>query len=364
MLALLPHAWHDWVNQQSTLILLVIVVVATAAVIKGADWIVDAAATLARRLGLPQVVIGATIVSLGTTSPEAAVSVMAAWAGESGIALGNGVGSIIVDSGLILGLGLLLTRVPANAYILNRQGWVQFGSGALLCAICYGLFLLQGDAATISRAIGLLLVTLLVVYMAVSVHWSRSLQGAALPAAAAPEPEQEQDADAPARTLAPLLLLGVLGLAIVVVGSDALVGSASELALRWGVPSVVLAATLVAFGTSMPELVVGLTAIRRGHGELMLGNIIGADILNVLFVVGAAALAQPLPVVDFDAATGAQWRHLLLQLHLPVMLSLLVLLRVFTTVALKRGHFPRWMGVPLLVAYVAYVAVQLITVGR
>ena len=354
VLTILPEAWFE---QQPTLLLLLMGVVAIVAVVKGADWLVSAAAGLAERLGLPQVVIGATIVSLGTTSPEAAVSVMAAWAGEAGIALGNGVGSIIVDTGLILGVGMVLTRVEARAVVLNRQGWIQLGAGGLLCALCYGLFLWRGDAAVLGRSVGLLLVALLVAYLLVSVHWSRRT------------PSEEQGATAgareprtgPGRSVLALLGIGGLGLAVVVLSGDALVTSASELAMRWGVPSVVLAATLVAFGTSMPELVVGLTAIRRGHTGLLLGNIIGADILNVLFVVGASALAQPLPIVG--PAAEAPWQHLLLQLHLPVMLIVLVLLRLFMGPAIKRGYFARWMGVPLLVIYVAYVAVQLATIG-
>jgi len=119
------------------------------------------------------VVVGATIVSLGTTSPECAVSVVAAWSGEPGLALGNAVGSIIVDSGLIFGLGCLLSRLPADRFILNRQGWVQFGSGLLLVLICWGVYKIAGNEAVIDRSMGFVFVALLAAYLVFSVRWSR-----------------------------------------------------------------------------------------------------------------------------------------------------------------------------------------------
>ncbi|MEO0587243.1 MAG: hypothetical protein AAF078_06340, partial [Planctomycetota bacterium] len=122
--SLLPSSWFAGL---STWLLVLIGVVTMAMVIKGADWLVEGAAGIAGRLGMPQVVVGATIVSLGTTSPETAVSVLAAFSGNPGLAVGNGVGSIIADTGLIFGLGCLLASgLPADRYILVRQGWVQF----------------------------------------------------------------------------------------------------------------------------------------------------------------------------------------------------------------------------------------------
>ena len=118
--------------EQSTFVLLVIIVVCIALLSKGADWMIDGVVDLARRTGLPKIVIGATVVSLGTTLPEAFVSVMAAYMGNPGLALGNGVGSIIADTGLIFGLTAILIAVPVNRYILNRTGWVQVGAATLL----------------------------------------------------------------------------------------------------------------------------------------------------------------------------------------------------------------------------------------
>ena len=168
--SLLPSAWFDG-NHQIMLILLA--VVAMAAVIKGADWLVEGAAGLASKLGMPKVIIGATIVSLGTTAPEAAVSVLAAFGGNPGLALGNGVGSIIADTGLIFGLGCVMVALPADRFVLSRQGWVQFGSAVLLAGLGWTLYAVFGREAAITRPIGALLLLGLVAYLAISVKWSR-----------------------------------------------------------------------------------------------------------------------------------------------------------------------------------------------
>lgn len=354
LLALLPETW--FVGQPQWLLLL-IGVVGMAGVVKGADWLVEGAAGIAAKLGMPKVVIGATIVSLGTTSPEAAVSVLAAWQGDAGLALGNGVGSIIADTGLIFGLGCLMTRLPADRFVLNRQGWVQFGSAFMLAGICYGLFAAFGDGAKLIRPIGAMLVALLVVYMYMSVKWSR--QHSAVEHQAVGEVHQEvphvpvpEIPDAHKTTPA-LIGMGLVGLLIVIVSGDALVSSVSEVAVYWGVPQAVIAATLVAFGTSLPELVVGITAIRKGHPELLVGNVIGADILNVLFVIGAAALAKPLPITE----PGTNQPYIFLWLHLPTMLLMLGLFRLYIFKAVKDGGFSKWMGWPLVVMYVVYTVV-------
>jgi cation:H+ antiporter len=156
------------------------------------------------------------------------------------------------------------------------------------------------------------------------------------------------------RPMPTLIGMGLAGLAVVIVSGDALVASVSEVAeAHWGVPQTVIAATLVALGTSLPELVVGMTAIRKGHPELLVGNVIGADILNVLFVIGAAALAMPLAITE----PGTNQPYIFLWLHLPTMLLMLALFRLYIFRATKNGHFSRWMGWPLVVMYVAYTVV-------
>ncbi|MEM1026596.1 MAG: calcium/sodium antiporter [Planctomycetota bacterium] len=350
--SLLPHTWFDG---RAEWLLIVIAIVGMVFVIKGADWLVEGAAGVAKKLGMPEVVVGATIVSLGTTSPEMAVSVLAAFGGDAGLALGNGVGSIIADTGLIFGVGCLMAALPADRFVLNRQGWVQIGSALLLAAICYGLWAFQGDAATITRPVGVLLTLLLVAYLVVSVKWARQHpSGEPHVVVEGDEAKADKANHAEKHGLAFLFGIGVIGLAIVIVAGDALVQSVAIVAERRGIPDAVIASTIVALGTSLPELVTGLTAIRKGHPELLVGNVIGADILNVLFVIGFSALAAPLPVIDPTATYPA----IFLLLPVPTMLIMLLYMRLCIFHASKRGQFERWMGVPLVVSYVAYLVLS------
>ena len=159
-------------------VLLVVIVVCILLLSKGADWMIDGVVSLARRTGLPRIVIGATIVSLGTTTPEAFVSVMAAWMGDPGLALGNGVGSIIADTGLIFGLTCILAVVPANRFILNRTGWVQVGSATLLVVISLICLAVANGEPVLGREVGFLLLALLGAYMYVTYRWAK--QGGAM----------------------------------------------------------------------------------------------------------------------------------------------------------------------------------------
>ncbi|NWG12699.1 MAG: sodium:calcium antiporter [Acidobacteria bacterium] len=339
--------------------LLLLTIASIGALIKGADWLVEGASGLAYRLGLPKVIVGATIVSLGTTSPECAVSVMAAWSGNAGLALGNAVGSIIADTALIFGLGCVLAQLPADRFVLNRQGWLQFGSAGLLAGICFASWWFHGDEAQLSRWSGMTLLGLLACYMVLSVRWARAhprgepfivpeeIEGAA--PVVPPPPEQARH-----KSCGGLIASCLAGLAVVVFSSHVLVCAVAALAIRWGVPQVVIAATLVAVGTSMPELVVGLTSIFKGAPELLVGNVIGADVLNVLFVVGASATARPLPIVERGAAVP----EIFLWLHLPAMLVVLGIFRLYIFRAVREGHFRRWMGIPLLFLYGTYAIAQ------
>lgn len=332
------------------------VAISVAVLGRGADWLVEGASNLAVDLGMPKVIIGATIVSLGTTSPECAVSVMAAWSGEPGLALGNAVGSIIADSGLIFGLGCAWAVLPADRFVLNRQGWVQVGAGVLLALLCYGAYLVSGPEASLGSRTGLLMIVLLGAYLFVSIHWSREH-----PEGTTFVLDQENGASGVSATtlFLPLVMVST-GLVFVIVASHVLVQSVSEIAVQIGVPKLVIAGTLVAFGTSLPELVVGMTSIRKGHPELLVGTVIGADILNVLFVIGASALAAPLPIFEPQASVP----HVFLLIHLPAMLTVLLIFRLSIVAAVRKGHFDRWMALPLLATYIGYVVIQFVITTR
>ena len=322
---------------QSTIILLVVIIVCIAMLSMGADWMIDGVVDLAERTGLPKIVIGATVVSLGTTLPEAFVSVMAAYMGNPGLALGNGVGSIIADTGLIFGLTCVLAAVPVNRFILNRTGWVQVGTATLLVLISIGVLLTTDDDPRLERWVGFLFLSLLLLYLYITYVWAKQGTGV-LPEDEALEHEL--------MSVGKSWILIVGGLLLVIIGARILVPSASEIAMRFGVPDDVIAATMVAFGTSLPELMTAIAAIRKGHPEITVGNIVGADVLNVLFVIGAAAAASPLVIpMNFY------------YFHFPAMLIILFSFRVFISMN-REGVFHRWQGFWLLAVYLCYVIFQ------
>lgn len=309
---------------------------------KGADWMIDAAVNLALRTKLPKIVIGATILSLGTTAPEAFVSVMAAFMGNPGLALGNGVGSIIADTGLIFGLTLLVTHVPLNRWILNRAGWWKFGSAMFLIFLSVLAFFLNREDPKIDQWMGIILLILLVLYMWMTYKWARSGKN--------PESLTESDMEIESSDHKESLLLTLVmligGLTLVIIGSRLLIPAAAEIARRLAVPEDVIATTMVALGTSLPELSTAFAAIKKGHPEITVGNIIGADILNVLFVIGLASLAVPLSIpTNFFT------------FHFPVMFLMLLSLRIFIGIN-RSGMFKRWQGAWLLLIYLCYVILQ------
>jgi cation:H+ antiporter len=329
---------HELFVGLPTIALIGIIVVSIVLLSKGADWMVDGVVDLAERTGMPRIVIGATIVSLGTTAPEAFVSVMAAWMGNPGLALGNGVGSIIADTGLIFGLTCILAAVPVNRFILDRTGWVQVGSATLLVVI--GVFLLMTSSAepVIGRPIGIAFLGLLVAYLYMTYSWARKGGSQAMAG------QQELAGEPRDVWLCSVMIAG--GLFLVIMSARVLIPAASEIAARMGVPEDVIAATMVAFGTSLPELMTAIAAVRKGHPEITVGNVVGADVLNCLFVIGAAATARPLAIPPN-----------FFYFHFPAMLFILWSFRAFISMN-KDGRFKRWQGVWLLSAYGIYVIMQ------
>jgi len=345
----MEEALHQFFDDRSTWVLFGLIGVSLAVLAKAADKLVGEAVVLSERSGLPKVIIGATIVSLGTTAPEAAVSVLAALQGDPGIALGNAAGSIICDTGLILGIACLIKPLKLPRQIVNRQGWLQLGSGVLLVAMCWPWaawpWQLGGNPLKIGgvlpQAIGCLFVVLLLGYLWLSVYWARhSSEEVHLE-------EFEKDAAAPLGVVVGKLLIAVL---LVVVASHLLVQAISIVAVRLGVPSAVIAATLVAFGTSLPELVTAVVAARKDHGDLAVGNIIGADILNVLFVAGTSAA-----VTTGGLVAPASF----FQALFPAMLLVLVVFRV--GVMFSGDRLRRPFGVVSIVVYtVAMVSLAIL----
>ena len=340
-----PHGLEGSIESKignlHTIWLFVIIAITLYLLGKGADMLVEEAVALSTRWGIPQTLIGATIVSLGTTTPEATVSVLAAVQGDPDIALGNAVGSIICDTGLILGTAALIAPLPLNRKIVNRQGWLQLGAGFLLVIACLpfgSLGTTFAEGGRLPQVMGFIFLVLLAAYMWQSIRWSRDADGAM-------EVDQSHDESANMVLVVVKLLFGIL---LVVAASSVLIPAVKIVAERVNVPKSIIAATLVAFGTSLPEFVTAVTAARRGHGALAVGNVIGADILNVLFVAGASAAVT---------GGGLEAPTHFFRLLFPLMLFILVVFRVGIFISgdkLKRPFGIVLIGAYLLVTILSY----------
>lgn len=238
----------------------------------GADWLVAAASRVAKRLGISEMIIGLTVVAAGTSAPEIAVSVGASLRGEPEIALANIIGSNIFNLGLILGLVVLVSSVITSRAMVFRDGIMLMGSSLLLL-----LFVSDG---TLSRFEGLFLITCLAGYILFLIK-QRVPMAEELPEGEYKWTDWGQLA---------------IGLAMVLGGGQFLVGSATFIATSFGLSEWLIGLTIVAIGTSAPELVTSLTAILRGNHGISIGNLIGSDLFNILGAVGVAAIARPLVI--------------------------------------------------------------------
>lgn len=335
-------------------VLLVIIAGAIFTLSKGADILVSRAVALSRHFRVSPILVGATIVSLGTTTPETAVSVLSALEGDPGLALGNAVGSVICNGALIIGVAALIRPIPVDRSTLRRQGSVQFASAIAVVLASFPFLTgdwqrLLVDGGRLPQWIGFVLVGVLVGYLALSVRWSRKDAAGDVSAFSHPAAE-EVDVKVPQPTswttwqTVMVFVTMALGLAIVIVSSQILIPAVEVSAIRIGVPRAVVAASLVALGTSLPELVTAVTASRRGHSELAFGNVVGANVLNVFFVAGLSAAVTPGGL----AVAPAFYR-----LFYPAMIASSVLL--YGSVFVGRGRIGRGPAVVLIVLYVALV---------
>ena len=290
--------------------------VSFAILAKCADWFVEGALEIARRLHAPPILIGIVIVSIGTTAPELAVSVQAALAGRAEYALGNAVGSVIYDDGIALPLAALLA--PA-AIVIDRR--VLRSSAVFLIANDILAYTLCFDG-TLDRGEGLVLVLGFLGYL-YFLYWDQKRRRG----------EVEVPPEAGGKGSVRILLFFV-GLAGVLVSSEWIVDSAPVVARHFGVPDVVIALTLIALGTSVPEIATCIVSARKGQGALAAGNILGADILNICWIAGASAIANPLTV-------GAPVIHFMFPSMLVIVLTMLALMRL-------GWNLNKWKGLVLL----------------
>jgi len=315
----------------------VLLVAGLLLLVVGGEFLVRGAVALARRLGVSPLVIGLTLVGFGTSTPELVTSVQAALVGAPAIAVGNVVGSNIANILLIIGLAALITPIACDPAALRRDGTVM--AVAALAALG---FVLIGTVGTLG---GLLLVCALFVYTGFA-YW----QGRKTNDPAAPMLEAEAEAIGRVPTgLTVAGLLCVVGLAGVLLGASLLVQGAVALARTAGISEAVIGVTIVAVGTSLPELVVSVTGALRRQADVAFGNIIGSNIFNILGILGTTALVQPLPV-PAEIATLDIW-------------IMLAATAVFLLFAMTGQRVVRWEGAVLFAAYIAYLAGLLLLAG-
>lgn len=304
--------------------------------IKGGDWFVDGATGIARRFRLPDIIVGATVVSIGTTLPEVMVSTTGALLGQGAMAYGNAIGSIICNTALIAAISVTCNPGPVNVKTMKMPVFFFFTSAAVYCLAAYWL-------GTFPRWLGIIMLAIFVVYLIANVR-----QGLRYPEETA---EEAESATAP-RSLAMELVLLVIGAALIAYGANLLVEHGTIIAQKLGVPETVIALTFVALGTSLPELITTITSLKKGHASLGIGNVIGANVFNLVLVSGVAVTIAPFDVPVGKLLLG---QNASLVLDIPLMLLVMLLL---TVPALTKKRLSRWQGITLLCIYAAFCAFQ------
>ncbi|MBQ3165400.1 MAG: calcium/sodium antiporter [Lachnospiraceae bacterium] len=299
------------------LLQLVLLIVGFVMLIKGADWFVEGAAGIARKFGIPQLVVGLTIVAMGTSAPEAAVSITAALKGNAGISIGNVVGSNIMNIFVILGLSAVIIAIAI------QESTIKYEIPYLLFISI--VFLIMGyTGGTITLLEGIVLWALFILYLAYLFRLAKK----------GSDEEEEEN-----RSPLFLLLSGIVGAIIIVWGSNITVDSATAIAKMIGLSESFIGLTIVALGTSLPELVTSVTAAKKGNADIAIGNIVGSNIFNILFVIGTTALIIPVP---FAA-------NFLIDSAIAIFAAILLWVSVF-----KAKKLTRTSGIIMLLCYGAY----------
>ena len=306
--------------------------------IKGGDWFVDGATGIAERFHIPEILIGATVVSIGTTLPEVMVSATSAAKGIGDMAYGNAIGSIICNTALVSAITIAVKPAPVEKKSLRLPVAFFFLAAITYVAVAY-------TTQYFSRPVGIGLLVMFVVYMAITVK--QAFAGNA--PIDQPEEEEEPKEEMP---LWKEIILLVAGAAAIAVGADLLVDNGTYIATALGVPASVIALTFVALGTSLPELVTAITSLAKGHGALSLGNVIGANLFNLVLVSGISVTIAPF-AVPAEKLVGGMNASLLVDL--PLMLFVMLFM---TLPALIKGKLYRAQGIILIAIYFAYCIFQ------
>ncbi len=308
---------------------IILLIIGFVVLVLGADWLVDGASGLAKRLNVPDLIIGLTIVAFGTSAPELVVNLMAAIEGSSEIALTNILGSNIVNVLVILGVSAAIYPIASQRSSRRFDIPMSIAAGLAILVLgteCFGAW---GSDWQLSRLDGVILLLIFGLFMYHSVKEAK-------------RGSNQSTESFKAMAVWKALLLIVVGIGFLVVGGELIVRSAVAMAAAWGVPESVVGVTIVAIGTSLPELATSAVAAFKHNSDLALGNVIGSNIFNVFFVLGISAVIRPLPAypnlpIDAALATGC---------------CALVWLFVGTN---RKHEIKRWQGVFLLLCYGVYL---------
>jgi cation:H+ antiporter len=304
----------------------VMLIIGFALLIKGADIFVGAGVGIAKKLMIPTVIIGLTIVALGTSAPEAVISITASIQGANSLAISNVIGSNIFNLMFIIGLCAMRKSIPFKAQEISKDFWVSIIAAVMLV----GLKIIGGTH--IPQWGSLILLAAFIAYIILLVRQALKTQGK--------EKIAEEDIGAQ-KSLPVMILLALLGCVMIVAGGQLTVDNATKIAISAGVTERIIGLTIVAMGTSLPELVTSLVACKKGENEFALGNIIGSNVFNIMFVLGVAGLINPL---EFE-------RALIYDTVFLIAGSLLALLFVYTSRRLARRE-----GLVMVAMYAAYMA--------
>lgn len=308
----------------NTVVAIIMFVIGIILVIKGGDWFVDAASFIARAANIPSFIVGATIVSFATTLPEMIVSVMASLGGKNDMAVGNAVGSVTANTALIMALAMIFLKIVAPRKDYLKQCILLIVAAAVLWVGCL--------SGTMASWASIVLVVVFISFMVVNVITAKSQPAVT-----------EEKLEVNSKIIGKNIFLFVVGAAAIVLGSNLLINGGSTIATLLGVPERVIAVTMVAIGTSLPELVTTITAIRKKESSLSIGNIIGANIIDLSLI---------LPVCTFVSSGKFAVSEMCLKLDFPV--CLLVALVAVVPIMIKEKAY-KAQGFILIGIYAAYL---------
>ena len=313
-------------------------VVGFVLLIKGADWFVDSASAMAKKLRISPIIIGMTIVSLGTSAPEVVVSIIASLEGNGDMVAGNIVGSNIANVTMILGLTVVVSPIVVERGVANRDIVFSIGAALLLLLLVGERWFGTDGGSILTRIDGLIFLAVLVFYMYYIFKKAMRTRTSTLDEEAIETGTTHGKASRGWGILSVILLVGLVG---IVLGGDLVVSSATEIAIALGMSQALVGLTIVAIGTSLPELVTSLMAAFKGETEMALGNLVGSGVLNILFVLGIASVISPLEV------SGS----IIIDIFIMLFVTVAVLVMAKT-----KYHLNRTEGIILVVFYIVYLA--------